>query len=318
MQMNFETLSRMIAGYRPARVLHVASSLDIFTILARQPMTAEALAGVCKAKPDMLEKILIVCTAMELLAKNGDRYRTTPFAYTYLVRGSKLYQGHIIAHSASLWDSWGALEFTVRSAPKPPEDVHRNFIMGMYDLSMAGRAKVLADSVDLAGRKKLVDVGGGPGTYSIELCRRFPSLSAAIFDLPETVAIAREVIEAEGMGDRVSVIAGDWDTDGFGEGNDVVLMSNILHGPGSKADMKLGKAFASMAAGGLLIIQDFLLNDDKTGPLVPALFNIMLGAFSRPELFALIEQAGFVKPRVLSTIDEAGSLVIEAEKPCAQ
>ena len=314
MQMNFEMLNQIISGYRPARVLHVAGSLDIFTILADQPMTAEALATVCKAKPDVLDKILIACAAMGLLEKSGGRYRTTPFANTYLVRGSKLYQGHIIAHSASLWDSWGGLEFAVRNTPKPPEDVHRSFIMGMYDISMAGRTKALAGSVDLTGRKKLLDVGGGPGTYSIELCRRFPGLNASVFDLPETVAIAREVIEAEGMSDRVSVIAGDWDTDGFGEGNDVVLMSNILHGPGSRAEMKLQKAFESMAGGGLLIIQDFVLNDEKTGPLVPALFNIMLGAYSRPELFGLIENAGFARPRVVTMIEEAGSMVIEAEK----
>jgi len=314
MQMNFDTLNQLVAGYRPARVLHVAGSLDIFTVLSGEAMTADGLAAACKAKPDMLERLLIACTAMDLLTMSGGRYRTTPFADTYLVRGSKLYQGHIIAHSAKIWDFWGGLEYEVRAEPMPPENVHRNFILGMRDIAVAGRAEALAASVDLTGRKQLLDVGGGPGTYSIELCRRFPGLRATVFDLPETVAIAGEVIAAEGMQAQVRVMAADWDTDGFGNGNDVVLMSNVLHGPGSKAEMKLQKAFASMESGGLLIIQDFVLNDDKTGPLVPALFNIMLGAYSRPELFALIEQAGFARPRVLATIQEAGSMVLQAEK----
>ena len=316
MPMDLKTLNDLVAGFRPARVLHVACSLNIFTILSGGVMLAAQLAARCQAKPDQLEKLLIACTAMGLLEKNGDSWANTDFAKTYLVEGAELYQGHIIAHSASLWDFWGELEDAVRleNVPRPEPDAHRNFIMGMHNIAASGRAKWLANAADLTGRKQLVDIGGGPGTYSIELCRQFPGLRAIIFDLPETAAIAREVIGRAHIQDRVTVRPGSWDTDDFGTGNDVALISNVLHGPASNARMKLGKAFRSMTPGGLLIIQDFILNDDKTGPLIPAIFNIMLGAYSRPELFVLIEQAGFVRPRVVACSEESGQTVIVAEK----
>jgi len=79
--------------------------------------------------------------------------------------------------------------------------------------------------------------------------------------------------------------------------------------------MKLRKAFNAMTGGGLLIIQEFILNDEKTGPLIPALFNLMLGAWSQAEMRAMIEAAGFVKPRVVLESADNGQTVIVAEKP---
>jgi len=314
--MDLKMLNQIVAGFRPARVLHVACSLKVFTLLAGHELPPEQIADRCNAKPEMLDKLLIACTAMGLLEKRGGTYRNTGFSDTWLVEGRPLYQGEIIAHSASLWDFWGGLENEVLrdDAPRPASDPHRNFIMGMHNLAVTSRARTLAEHVDLYGRKKLVDVGGGPGTYSIALCRQFPELCAVVFDLPETVAIAREVIAREGMQDRVTVRPGSWDTDDFGCGNDAVLLSNVLHGHDSNAEMKLRKAFESLVPGGLLIIQDFLLNDEKTGPLIPALFNIMLGAYSRRELFDLIEQAGFAHPKVAASMEDAGSAVVVATR----
>ncbi|NIR07513.1 MAG: SAM-dependent methyltransferase, partial [Candidatus Aminicenantes bacterium] len=93
------------------------------------------------------------------------------------------------------------------------------------NIAVAGRADAFIENIDLSGRKKLLDVGGGPGTYSIAACRRFPKLKAVVFDLPETIAIANEVIAGEGMQDRVTTRAGNWETDTFGKDNDVVLFS---------------------------------------------------------------------------------------------
>ena len=304
--------------YRAARVLHIANKIDIFTTLSDREMSSEQLAQKCHTKPDMTEKLLIACTAMGLLEKRGPQYRNTELAQTYLVRGQKLYQGNIIAHSATVWNFWNNLadEIWLEPAPKVIEaDAHRNFIMGMHNIALAGRADALIENIDLSGRKKLLDVGGGPGTYSIVACSRFPKLKAVVFDLPETIVIANEVIDAEGMQDRVTTRAGSWETDTFGENNDVVLLSNILHGSDSQAEMKLKKAYDSMVDGGLLLVQEFLLNDDKTGPLIPALFNVMVGAYSRRELLSTIKDAGFVNDKVVFSSEEIGFTWITAEKP---
>ncbi len=304
--------------YRAARVLHIANKIDVFTKLSNNEMTLEELCKKCRTKSDMTERLLIACTAMGLLDKRENRYKNTELSKTYLVKGQKLYQGNIIAHSATVWNFWNNLEDEIRleSAPKVREvDEHKDFIMGMHNIAVAGRADAFINNIDLAGRKRLFDVGGGPGTYSIAACRRYPRLEAVVFDIPETIAIAKEVIASEGMQDRVSTRAGNWDTDAFGDNNDVVLFSNILHGPASKAEMKLRKAYDSMVDGGLLLVQDFLLNDEKTGPLIPALFNIMVGAYSICELLSIVKETGFVNATVVVISEEIGSTWITAERP---
>ncbi|MGB2808687.1 MAG: methyltransferase [Sedimentisphaerales bacterium] len=305
-------------GYRAARVLHVANEIDLFTALSDKEMTLEEISQTCSTKPDMTEKLLIACTAMDLLEKRGPQYKNTELSNTYLVRGRELYQGDIIAHSGKVCNFWNSLEDEVRikaGPEKKPEDEHRNFIMGMHNITVAGRADVFINNIDLAGRRKLFDLGGGPGTYSIAACRLYPQLQAVVFDLPETIAIAQEVIAREGMQDRVTTQAGDWETEAFGEDNDVVLLSNVLHGPGSKAEIKLNKTYDSMAGDGLLVVQDFLLNDEKTGPLIPALFNIMVGAYSNRELLSIIKETGFVNAAVVVSLQEIGFTWITAGKP---
>jgi len=305
-------------NYRVARVLHVANNLQIFTLLCEKPMSVVELADTCNAKPPMLEKLLIACCAMGLLKKHEEIYSVTNLAETYLVAGREFYQGDMIAHSANKWDFWTHLEDEVLQEKAPPPDAeiqHENFIRAMHNITMSGRGEAIVEVLDLSGRKQFFDVGGGPGTYSILFCRRWPELEAVVFDLPETIAIARETIDREQMTDRISVREGSWDTHDFGRNNDVVLLSNILHGPESQAEMKLAKAFDSLVSGGLVLIQDFLLNDEKTGPLVPALFNIMVGAFSQSELVNHIEKAGFRQTRVLLDRPDLGATWISGAKP---
>jgi len=280
-------------------------------------MSAAQIARRCRTKPDLTKKLLTACTAMGLLEKRGEGYANTELSKTYLVRASPLYQGDIIAHNAFTRSFWNSLDDEIRLKPSAEHEKpnqHRNFIMGMHNVAVAVRAKLFLDVVELSGRERLFDVGGGPGTYSIAACKRYRQLSAVVFDLPETVEIAKEVITAAGMQERVNVRAGSWETDDFGCGNDVVLLSDVIHGPASNAEMKLQKAYDSMVDGGLLVVQEFLLNDEGTGPLAAAFFDMMVGAFSEGELLCLIRQAKFLKPRVVHHNERIGSAWITAHK----
>ena len=305
-------------SHRAERVVQVANSLDVFTILAGRQLRAEEISQICNSKPDLTARLLIACAAMGLLEKRDNSYANTALAQKYLVRSSPLYQGHIIAHSANVWKFWDELPEEIGVDLAKTDDAamqHKNFILGMNDITVGGRGEIFLEAVDLTGRKKLFDVGGGPGTYSVLACRKYPELRAIVFDLPETVAIAKEMIAAENMADRIAVQPGNWDEDDFGEDNDVVLFSNVLHGPASEAETKLRKAYDSMTAGGLLAVQEFLLNDEKSGPLIPALFNIMVGAYSTGELVRVIETAGFENARLVTESEELGAGWITAQKP---
>src|SRR5208283_4750446 len=91
---------------------------------------------------------------------------------------------------------------------------------------------------------------------------------------------------------------GNWDKNAFGSGFDVVLMSNIMHGTGSEAAMKLGKAFKSLDAGGLLIVHDFVVDDEGCGPLGAALFKLVVGSYRESELKTIIAEAGFTQVKL--------------------
>ena len=311
--------------YRASRLVAVAHGTGIFERLAAGRATAAVIARDRRLSAAKVEKVLSPLAAMGLVERaGGQAWKLTPKAAATLVSGAPCYQGNMLAHSANVWSFWNDLESAVRGKRGAwryvegeggsPIRSHRDFILAMHNMAMAGRAAELAERVNVKGRRKLMDIGGGPGSYAMALCERTPGLRATVFDLPQTVKIARETIAHLGMRGRVDTVVGDWEKDDFGEGNDVVILSSIMHGPHDKAEMKLGKAHKSLVPGGLLIVQDFLMNAAKTGPLVPALFNVMVGAFSLPEMTARIRGAGFSKLRVRPMPANVGTTVITAEK----
>lgn len=314
---DFAAINDLTWAYRSSRVLQAAVKIDLFTHLADKSLSLQELCSACRTQPRMTDKLLIACAALGFVERDGTLYRNTPRAQTWLVRGSQLYQGDIIAHADVVRDFWDNLENQICLLPPRVDTtaVHRSFIMGMHNITMGGRGRIFLENIDLAGRKRLLDVGGGPGTYSILACRKYPQLNATIFDLPETIAIARRVVEKEGFLGRITFVQGDWEKDSFGGGFDTVLMSNIMHGAESMAPLKLQKAFQAMLPGGLLIVQEFLLNDNKTGPLTPALFNVMVGAYSTKEMVNLVREAGFIQEKLVFNDENVGAGWIAAQKP---
>jgi len=308
---------------RAQRTLEAAHGVGIFERLGGGAATAEVLASDLGLDSDAVEKVLIVLVAMGLVDRAGDVFRLTPKAEATLLPAAPYYQGNMLAHHANIGSFWSDLESVLRGETggwvfdpqgRPALRSQRDFILGMHNIAMAGRAAELAERVSLTGRRTLADVGGGPGSYAMALCERYPDLTATVMDLPETIEIARQTIEHLGMSDRVRTAICDWNEDEFGTGNDVVLLSSVLHGPTSGAEMKLKKTHKSMKPGGVLIVQDFVMNAEKTGPLIPALFNVMVGAFSLPELAGRIEDAGFEGVRVQPMPDDAGTTVLTATR----
>ena len=185
----------------------------------------------------------------------------------------------------------------------------------MHGYAANGVGQWVARQLDLSDRSLLLDVGGGPGTYSIALCQRFPKLRAVVWDLSQTIAIAQQVIERFHMEDRIVVKEGDWNRDEFGTGYDCLLMSNTMHGPGFQAEERLNQGMRALVQGGMLIVNDFLLDNDKSGPLPAALFNLMIGAYTVHELIAVIRSVGFVDVSLIASNAQRGSGIVTAIRP---
>lgn len=131
-------------------------------------------------------------------------------------------------------------------------------------------ASVLADGVAgkvtvPAGSARLLDVGGGHGLYSVELCRRHPDLSATVFDRPAALDVAREEIAAAGLGDRVDVRGGDYETDDLGSGYDLALVFNVTHAHDPAETVALFERVAdALAPGGRIAVLDQFEGSGRT------------------------------------------------------
>ncbi len=310
-------------GFRASRALMTAHQLGVFTALS-EPKTAAEVAAECATDPGMTEKLLIACCALGLARHDEDRFALTRLAQDTLLPESPRYLGGVLDHGEALWWRSTGLPDVIRTgergaAPKPPDHYtshwHENWIWAMHGIASNGVGQWVARQLDLSDRRLLLDVGGGPGTYSIAMCQRFPNLRAVVWDVPDTIAIARQVIERFSMGDRVAVQEGDWHSGEFGTGYDCLFMSNIMHGPGSQAEVRLEQAMRALEPGGLLIAHDFLLNNDKSGPLPAALFNLMIGTYTVNELIATIRSAGFADVSLVAYNAERGSGIVTATHP---
>lgn len=326
---DFMTIMKIASAYWSSRVLHAANRLDVFTKLDGREATADELARECNADKRGLEILLVACTALGLLNRKEGRYSNTDISNTYLVKGRERYQGGIV----SMFDDWyipwaGLPESVVTGKPsvqKPhdiSEEATRNYIMGMHHRAI-GQAYLLADTVDLQGRKQLCDIAGGPGTFTIFLCKKNPGLKGIVFDLPQTLKITKEIIKMYNADDQVTTMEGDYLKDIFGEGHDVVLLSSMMNQESPEVNRRtFKKAFDSMVSGGLLILQEQMLNAEKTGPLLSALIGVNQlihtpggAAYSKREITEWLEEAGFTNIEFKQLSQPSPFTVLTAVKP---
>ncbi|MBI4473554.1 MAG: methyltransferase domain-containing protein [Acidobacteria bacterium] len=281
-------ITKLATGYWSSMVLIAANRLGVFSQLSDAALSASDLAARCSSNPRGMEMLLNACVAERLLVKDDGLYRNSATAQLFLVRGSKAFLGDALKYTEDLYPVWGKLEDAVRTSrpPLPAEDYlgtdrekTRNFVYGMHNRAL-GIASAVVAGLNLEGRRQLLDVGGGPGTYSILLAQKTPGLRCTVLDLAPVVDIAGEIIASYGCADRVGVMAGDYSKTDFPSGNDAVLMSGMMHRElEDTCRTLLSKAFRSLEKGGIVIVSDVMFDDDsKTSPRLSALFalNMML------------------------------------------
>ncbi len=300
-------LLNMSGSYWSTCALHAGVKLDLFTALSEMPATVVELAA-CRGFDERgLGMLLDALAALGLLNKDGESYQATPFASQFLSLNSPGYLGHIIQHHHHLVESWSRLDEAVRCggpirrrvSHEADEIERESFLLGMFNLAMMLAPQVVKQ-IDLAKRKHLLDLGGGPGTYAIHFCQENPELQATIFDLPTTRLIAEKTIRQFDLQERINFVAGDFQEDPLTGSYDVAWLSHVLHGEGAAgcANM-LQKSADALEPGGLLLVQEFILNDRRDSPLFPALFslNMLIGtpqgqAYSEGAITSLLEAAG--------------------------
>ncbi len=310
---NIGTLLSVSSGYWRGCALQAAVRLKFFSLLDSNTQTAEEVAQNASTDPRATGLLLDALSAMDLLLKVGSNYFNSDFSTTYLREDSPDYMGHIILHHHHILDGWAQLDKAVCIGKKVEkrsygEDIEReSFLLGMFNLAK-GLAPQIAANIDLSGRKRLLDLGGGPGTYSIHFCLANPELSAVIFDRPSTKPIAQTIVNSYALSDRISFEGGDFNatsntTANATESFDVAWLSHILHSNSHDECVQIIQQTAdALMPGGLLLIHDFILNASKDGPEFPALFalNMLVGtdkgrSYSNKEIINMFEQAGLTE-----------------------
>jgi SAM-dependent methyltransferase len=323
-------LLELSGGYWSTCALHAGVKLNVFTHLAGEPLTGGQLSVKVDCDTRGLTMLLNALAALDLLDKNGEEFVATPFAAEFLSRTSPAYLGHIIMHHHHLMSGWANLHQAVQTGAPIRErashvdaaEARESFLMGMFNLAMQMAPKIVPN-IDLSGRKRLLDLGGGPGTYAIHFCQHNPQLSAVICDLPTTRDFAERTVERFGLSGRISFASGDFEIEPLPTGFDVAWLSHILHGIGPKACGELlKKTMAALEPGGLILIQEFVLEDSKDAPVFPALFslNMLLGtpegqSYSETEIKEMLVSAGATKVQRLPMQLPNGSGIIAGTVP---
>ena len=317
-----DDLQEKIRGFQESRVILTAIELDVFSAVgssaecgvrnAECSSVAGARAADVAAKigadARATEMLLNALVAIGLLTKQGDVFYNTPVTARYFIEGAPDDARAALMHTVHLWQRWSTLSDCVRAGTSVTyqEAVDRGdhwtraFIAAMHR-NAAERAPHVVCAVGTEGIERMLDVGGGSGAYSIAFATAGEKLRVELLDLPAVCKLAQGYIEKAGLSGRITTRTGDLRTDHFGSGYDLVFVSAICHMLGEEGNTDLIKRCRqALKPGGRLVIQDFILEPDKTSPKSAALFslNMLVGtkhgaSYSEPEYAAWLREAGF-------------------------
>lgn len=308
-----DTVLKTVRGFMASRVVISAAELDLFTLLARQPRTADQVAAAIDADLRGVTILLDALCALEFLEKTDGSYRTEPSAAALLSKEAPMSIRPMVLHMGAMWRNWSRITDVVRGRTVPDlnddildSDDLAPFIGAMHVIASRAAPEVVA-AVDPAGASRLLDIGGGSGAYTLAFLDAQPAMQATLFDRPEVIEMAGARVAAAGMTERVSLAAGDFYRDALPAGHDLALLSAIIHQNSPAENEALyRKIHHALDAGGRIVIRDHVMSPDHTQPPEGALFAVNMlagtsggGTYTFEEIRAGLAAAGFTRIRLL-------------------
>jgi predicted O-methyltransferase YrrM len=286
-------------------------------MLAGAAQSSEEIARRLQIHPRAADRLLYAGVALGLLEQEEGRFRNARLADEFLIKGKQSYLGEqILLYDRASYPLWSELvpklrEWQPDETPDETEDgmpkeegQSAESLSAMHNLALlTGRALSLA--YDFSHHQKMLDLGGGTGAMSIGVCERHPQLRAVVFDLPQIIDLAREFIRESGLSKRIETRAGNFKEEELPAGFDVALLANLLSVASEETNRELlRKLYELLPDGGAVILSGWILDDSRTGPLIPVLFcleDINWGAPDVERTAATYErwltEAGFVEIR---------------------
>lgn len=325
---DFTPIDDLLGGYRAAQIVIAGVRLGVFDALESDFISSDELAHRISADPRGVRILCDALVALDLLEKRDGRYINSGVSSVFLTGSSPASRVATVRHAAALYERWGRLADAVKQGAKVPDDRLDPRLRGdkqAFAAAMAAIGKTsasqTADVLDLAGERRLLDVGGGPAVYAIEFARRHPRLEVVVLDDAETLETARRNVDEAGLAERVQLLPGDIFADDPGGPYDVAFVSNLVHIYSEPENRRLTRRCAdALKPGGRLAIKDFILDPNRTSPRWTALFavNMLVGSdsgdcYTLDQIRSWLEEAGLRLQRV-DPVTGQSSLVV-ASKP---
>jgi len=323
-----QKILELAGGFKAACVIGAAAELDLFSVLADVPLTAEQAAERLSADLRATRMLLDALASLELLDKREDRYQVPEPLVPLLSSSGSRTLLPMLRHSMNIQRNWEQLAWVVKSgqpAQRRPsirgaEADRAAFVAAMHSISGP-----IADSV--VGRlmplefKHLLDVGGASGTWTLAFLRAVPGAEATLFDLPDAIEQARCRFEGTEFAERIRLMPGDFYADPLPTGADFAWVSAIAHQHSREHNRALyAKVFAALGAGGRIGIRDIVMDTSRTQPVDGALFAINMlvgtetgGTFTFEEFAEDLQAVGFTDVDLRLKSSDMNSVVIAAK-----
>lgn len=310
-------IRELATGFQASRIFLTAYELGIFTVLGNKNMTSVAVAKKLKTNPRATDRLMNALCAIELLVKKEGKFSNMPVAAQFLVQGKPDYMAGFM-HTNSLWNTWSTLTPSVRKgmrAATRPQTNNREaqwldaFIAAMHDRATKQAPKILSQ-INLMSVKRVLDVGGGSGAFSMAFIRAKKEIDVTVFDLPNVIPITKKYVYRSKFSSKIDYVAGDYLKDNLGKGYDLVFLSAIIHSNSGKENrLLLKKCARALNAHGQLIVLDFIMDENRLEPKHGAFFslNMLVGTpsgdtYTESEVRSWMKGAGLTKISRIDTL----------------
>ncbi len=321
---NMEGLMELGWKFCDSRIFFTALELGVFDQILRQEKSASELSDKLGATERGMGIIMDALAALGLVEKKKGMYRISQSLLKFLDPEDPDNARGIFEHLIHLWDQWNKLTPIVKGEVKVEEisvlsrgkERLKTFIQAMHVVAK-NRADDIVKAVNPGTAKKLLDVGGASGTYTVAFLKASRDLRATLFDLPDVIEIAQERLKNTEYWDRVELVKGDFYKDPLPGGHDLVFLSAIIHQNSLSQNEELfKKAYDALIPGGRIVIRDYVMDETRTDPPGGAIFavNMLVNTpggttYTFSEISETLQKAGFKDVRILQSRKDMDSLV---------
>ncbi len=303
---NINSILDLVFAFQKSRALISAFELDLFNVIGENSKTAMDITFELNTEEFATRKFLDVLVSLNILVKSGDRYSIDKKYINIITKGSSHYIGNL-KYFNFFWDCWTKLTDSLRMGSSALLKEGRNLseyledVLFSFQWRATKQANTIIKNINLHHINKALDLGCGTGAYAMEILKAKDNIEMYAFDLPEVIEITKKYLDIKGFTNKITPLAGDFFNDDIGKEYDLIMVSNVMSRFSFYQNITLlRKIYDSLNKGGLLVIQDYLINDDRVSPEFQALYNLNLlvstqsgNVYTETDMWMMLKESWF-------------------------